>query len=167
MIKYSVFLIIILINVACNQEPKSLPSTDIKTINLTSIRWGADDLQELSHKMVQNILASNKIDFTKDKTYFFGNIRNDTHDQIDLKTLQNKIISALLKSSKFTFIEKDKTRADYIFKGKITSIFKKNTNTKNMFFNFNLTLTNTKTLVIVWSEDIKIRKLYKRSLLSW
>ena len=167
MIKYFLLLITLFLNVACTQNPKPVASSDSKTINLTSIRWGTDDLQELSHKMVQHILASKKIDFSKDKIYFFGDIRNDSHDQIDIKMLKTKITTALIKSTKLQFMQKDKVRVDYFFKGKISSIFKKNNSTKDMFFNFNLTLTNTETSAMVWSEDIEIRKIYKRSLISW
>ncbi|CAA6810552.1 MAG: Unknown protein [uncultured Sulfurovum sp.] len=167
MIKYFLFCILLFVNIACTQESKVLSATDNKTINLTSLRWNADDLQELSHKMVQNILAYKKIDTSKDKTYFLSNIRNDTYDQIDTEMFKNKIISALIKSTKLNFMEKHTDTVDYFFEGKISSILKKNNATKDMFFNFNLTLTNSKTSTVVWSEDIKIRKLYKRPLISW
>ena len=150
----------------CNQEPKPLIRNDSNVINLTSIRWGVNDLEELSKKMVQTVLIAKNIDFSKENRYFFETIRNDTHDQINTDMLQNKITSALIKSSKFTFI-KQKERADYIFKGKISSIFKKNSRSKDMFFSFNLTLINAQTSALIWSEDIEIRKLYKRSLFSW
>jgi PBP1b-binding outer membrane lipoprotein LpoB len=167
MIKYLLFSIILLINIGCNKEPKPLMTKDSKIINLTSIRWGADDLQELSKKMVQRILIAKNIDFLKEKSYGFKSIRNDTHDQIDTDMLQNKITTSLIKSSKFTFVKKESKRADYIFKGKISSIFKKNSTTKDMFFSFNLILINAQTSALLWSEDIEIRKLYKRSLFSW
>jgi len=166
MIKYFLFSIILIMNIACNKEPKPLRK-DSKVINLTSIRWGANDLEELSKKMVQRILLAKNINSSKEKKYFFKSIRNDTHDQIDTNMLQNKITSSLIKSSKFTFIKKEPKRADYIFKGKISSIFKKNHSSKDMFFSFNLTLVNAKTSTLLWSEDIEIRKVYKRSLFSW
>ena len=167
MIKYLFFLIILLLITGCNEEPKPLISKDSNVINLTSIRWGTNDLQELSKKMVQSILMAKNIDFSKEKRYSFETIRNDTHDQIDTNMLQNKITSSLIKSSKFNFIKQEQKRADYIFKGKISSIFKKNSRGKDMFFSFNLTLINTQTSALIWSEDIEIRKLYKRSLFSW
>lgn len=167
MIKYLLFFGLLFLTTACDKEPKPSIYKDSKSMNLTSIRWGKDDLQELSKKMVQSILIAKEIDFSKEKSYSFKSIRNDTHDQIDTKMLQSKITSALVKSSNFSFIEKEQKSADYIFKGKISSIFKKNSTTKDMFFNFNLTLLNAKTSTLLWSEDIKIRKLYKRSLFSW
>ena len=167
MIKYLFLSMILLFIIGCNEEPKPLMSNDSKVINLTSIRWGANDLHELSKKMVQAILLAKNIDFSKKKRYSFDTIRNDTHDQIDTEMLQNQITSSLIKSRKITFIKQEQKMADYIFKGKISSIFKKNSGGKDMFFSFNLTLINAQTSALIWSEDIEIRKLYKRSLFSW
>lgn len=165
--KYLFVPIILVVIVACNKVSPQLMNQD-KTIQLVStIRWGEAELQELSKKMVQSILLSKNISPLKEKTYTFGNIRNDTHDQIDTRRLQNQITQGLIESDKFTFVAKDKVKANYIFRGKVSSIFKKNSGTKDMFFNFNLTLVDTKTSVILWSEDIEIRKLYKRPLISW
>ncbi|HFU75299.1 MAG TPA: hypothetical protein ENK66_03545 [Arcobacter sp.] len=163
MIKYPLLFIILIMNVACNQVSPRLQ--DSKEIYLTTLRWGETELQELSKKMVQNILLSKEIALLKEKTYTFGMIRNDTHDQIDTIRVQSKITQGLLESDKFTFIEKGK--ANYIFQGKISSIFKKNATTKDMFFNFNLALIDTETSIILWSEDIEIRKMYQRPLLAW
>jgi PBP1b-binding outer membrane lipoprotein LpoB len=167
MIKYLFLFSLLFLTTACDKEPKPSIYKDSKTINLTSIRWGKEDLQELSKKMVQSILIAKSIDFSKEKSYHFESIRNDTHDQIDTDMLQDKITTSLIKSSKFTFIKKEQKRTNYIFKGKISSIFKKNSRTKDMFFSFNLTLINAQTSAFLWSEDIEIRKLYKKSLFSW
>ena len=167
MIRFASLLLIGLIFTACQKEPKKEFRKDSKIINLTSIRWGKDDFLELSKRMAQSILKSKKIDFSNTKLYAFDKIRNDTHDHIDTKALQHRIISALSKSKKFTFVQNKKAERDYIFHGKISSIFKKNRNTKDMFFSFNLILVSAKTATIIWSEDIEIRKIYKKPLFAW
>ena len=166
MMRFSLFVLILLLNLGCNKEPQVSRNKDSKVMNLTSIRWSEEDLQELNRRMVQSILSAKNIDFAKEKNYYFGTIRNDTHDQIDTKALRNKITLALHQSSKFNFLEQQE-KEDYLFKGKISSIFKKNSTTKDIFFSFNLTLLNSQTSTVIWSEDIEIRKLYKRSLFSW
>ncbi len=130
-------------------------------INLTTIRWGSDDLQEIAQRVVSDILNSS-IDFTK--TYSFGKIRNDSHDHIDTKHLVNKIMTLLLQSSKIKISENEKHKSKAVFYGKISSIFKKNTNTKDMFFNFNLLLTEVQTSKVVWSTDVEIRKVQTRDI---
>jgi len=167
MIRLTLFILIIFISTACQKEPKKQRYTDSKIMNLTSIRWGKDDFLELSKRMVQSILKSKNIDLSNTKVYAFKNIRNDSHDHIDTNMLQNEILLALSKSNKFTFTKNTKSKEDYLFHGKISSIFKKNTNIKDMFFSFNLTLVNAKTATIIYSEDIEIRKIYKKPLLAW
>jgi len=167
MIKYLVFFIILLLNTACDKSPKPLIHKDSKVIYLNSIRWEEQDFKELSKKMVQNILSSKDIKPTNEKTYVFDKIRNDTYDQINTQMLQKRITSFLIKTTKFRFLERDKSAKAYIFKGKLSSIFKKNSNSKDMFFNFNLMLIHPITLEVIWSHDIEIRKIYKRPIFSW
>ena len=157
-------LFIILLYGGCTNS--STPKiVDTKEIHLTTIRWGSDDLQEITQKVVSAILSSSTIDFSK--TYSFGKIRNDSHDHIDTKLLANKITTALVQSKKIKMVENNNHQNDAVFYGKISSIFKKNSNTKDMFFNFNLSLTDVETTKVVWSEDVEIRKIYKRALFGW
>ena len=167
MIRYFLCFTLLFFNTACNKELNPSVYKESKVVYLNSVHWGVEELQELSKKMVQKILSSKDIEQFYAKEYTFEKIRNDTHDQIDTQTLQNKIISSLIKTTKFKFIEKDKNEQSYIFKGKLSSIFKKSKDAKDMFFSFNLTLLKPKTLEVIWSDDIEIRKIYKRPLFSW
>lgn len=155
---------------------------DSKNIQLTTIRWGANDLQEMSQKMVSSLLSSN-IDLAKNKVYAFGKIRNDTYDQIDTKLLANKTMVGLTKSGKMSFSENLQNRVsnlkkeelslakgygvDRIFYGAISSIFKKNSEGKDIYFKFELWLTNIETRKILWSNTVEIRKEYKREVIGW
>jgi PBP1b-binding outer membrane lipoprotein LpoB len=150
---------------ACH-EPNVPSYQNPNEIQLSSIRWGVNDLQALSKAMVQNILSSDKIGIEKDSIYFFEKIRNDTHDQIDIKSLQNKMIMALVSSKRFHFTDEESTM-NYLFKGKLSSLFTKTKKSKDMFFTFNMTLINPKTADIFWSHDVEVRKIYNRSLLGW
>jgi PBP1b-binding outer membrane lipoprotein LpoB len=167
MIKYLLFFNLLFFHTACNKEAKPSSYQDSKVTYLNSIRWGEEELQELSHKMVQSILGSKNINKSGKKSYIFDEIRNDTHDQIDTKMLQNKIISSLRETTKFKFIEKNKTKESYLFKGKLSSIFKKNKHSKDMFFNFTLMLIDSKSSEVIWSNEIEIRKIYKQPLFGW
>ena len=158
--------LLLILNVGCSHK-KAPINRDSNEAEISTVRWGTEELKEMSRKMVQEILKSPQTNFSKNKTYYFGNIRNDSHDQIDTKALVSKIKTALRESKELTFTENKNSPYDYIFKGKISSIFKKNQQNKDMFFNFNLTLTKSKTSTIVWSHSVEIRKLYKRPLLSW
>ena len=160
------FLVLPLVLLLGCFDPKPKIHQDMDVLELSSIRWEAKDLQALSTRMVQNILDSKKIMVKKEHIYIFEKIRNDTHDQIDTKLLKNKIITALVLSKRFHFSD-ETSKADYFFRGKLSSIFKKNTESKDMFFTFNMTLTDSTTASIVWSHDVEVRKVYKRSLIGF
>ena len=150
-----VFLFIFLIGCSSKLERVERQQTD----ELTTIRWSANDMQEIANKIVKDILASSSI--TKGKTYGFGKIRNDSHDHIDTKQLANKIKTALVQSQKLNISQNKNSE---LFFGKITTIFKKNSNKKDMYFNFNLILKNNLSNKVIWSKTVEIRKIYKKSL---
>lgn len=177
-IVYSFLLLIFL--VGCSH--KSLERIDTKDVQLTTIRWGTNDLQEMSQEMVSSILSSH-IDLSIGKVYAFGKIRNDTYDHIDTQLLANKIMVGLTKSGKMSFSENLQSKVsklkkeelslakgygvDRIFYGKISSFFKKNSKGKDMHFGFELWLTDVETRKILWSHTVEIRKEYKKELIGW
>jgi len=175
---YSFLFIVFLFGCSHNEVNR----LDSKNIQLTTIRWGANDLQEMSQEMVSSVLSSN-IDFAKNRVYAFGKIRNDTYDHIDTKLLANKTMTALSKSGKLVFSENLQSKVskfdkgqvhlakgygvDRIFYGKMSSFFKKNSSGKDMHFAFELWLTDVETRKILWSHKVEIRKEYKRELIGW
>jgi len=175
---YSLALILLLFGCSHNKVNR----LDSKDIHLTTIRWGANDLQEMSQEMVSSVLSSN-IDFFGNKVYAFGKIRNDTYDQIDTKLLANKTMVGLTQSGKMSFSENLQSKVsklgkreialakgygvDRIFYGKISSFFKKNSKGKDMHFGFELWLTDVESRKIIWSHTVEIRKEYKKGLIGW
>jgi len=155
----AIILILSLLFMGCSS--KEIKRVDSQEIEISTVRWSSNDLQEISSKTVMAILSS---DINFSKGYGFGKIRNDSHDHIDTQLLINKIQSALIKSKKVIIRQKNQ---DAIFSGKISSIFKKNQTTKDMFFNFNFSLIDTKTQEIIWSDDVEIRKIFNKALFGW
>jgi len=156
----AVVLVTILLYIGCSTL--KVERTNTKGIYMTTIHWSSDDLQEIAHKIVSDILSSSTIDFSK--TYSFGKIRNDSYDHIDTKQLANKITTALIQSGKVKISKNTNHQSNGIFYGKISSIFKKNSTTKDMFFNFNLSLSDVQTSEVIWSGSVSIRKIYKKAL---
>lgn len=149
----------------CHHQSNTLYK-DSKEIPLTSIRWDSNDLNEIAKKMVQELLNSSIV-FNNEKIYYFANIKNESHDHIDTMALKNKIATTLMKSKECTISTKTSPKMDYLFRGKISSIFKKNSTHKDMFFTLNLILTDTQSSKVIWSHDIEIRKLYERKQFDW
>jgi len=155
------FLFIIIVFIGCN-SPRKIERIDTKENFLITVRWGESDLQLMANRIVSKILSSSTIDFSK--KYSFGKIKNRSHDHIDTKHLADKISMALSQSKKVNIV---KSGSSGIFLGKISSIFKKNDRTKDMFFNFNMILTDTKTGQVLWSHDVEVCKVYKKALFGW
>ena len=155
------FLFIIIVFIGCN-SPRKIERIDTKENFLITVRWGESDLQLMANRIVSKILSSSTIDFSK--KYSFGKIKNRSHDHIDTKHLADKISMALSQSKKVNIV---KSGSSGIFLGKISSIFKKNDRTKDMFFNFNMILTDTKTGQVLWSHDVEVCKAYKKALFGW
>jgi len=159
--KKLIYIVGILLFVGCN-TPAKVNSVDPKENYISTVRWDKNDLQEMANRIATNIISSSTIDFSKN--YSIGEIKNRSHDHVDTKHLADKISMALSQSKKINIV---KSGSSGIFLGKISSIFKKNGRTKDMFFNFNMTLTDTKTGQVLWSHDIEVRKIYKKALFGW
>jgi len=97
---------------------KSVDRINTKDMQLTTIRWGANDLQEMAVEMASSVLSS-QIDFSKNRVYAFGKIRNDTYDHIDTKLLANKTMTALSKSGKLVFSENLQSKVSKFDKGEV------------------------------------------------
>jgi len=174
------FLFFLFLLLGCSNN--NISRVDSKNIQLTTIRWGANDLQEMAQEMVSSVLSSN-INFSKNRVYAFGKIRNDTYDHINTKTLANKTMAGLTKSGKMSFSDNLQSKVsklkkeevslakgygvDRIFFGKISSFYKKNSKGKDIHFGFELWLTDVGSFASIWSHTVEIRKEYKKELIGW
>ena len=161
-IKKTIILLSLALLMGCTS--KETQRINPKKSHLTTIRWGANDLQEMANEMVSNILSSN-IDFSKN--YSIGKIKNSSHDHINSKLLGNKISTTLIQSKKVHIVQEKSGKDNAVFFGKISSILKKNDRTKDMFFNFNLTLIDKSSSKVIWTHDVPIRKIQKKALFGW
>ena len=111
-------------------------------------------------------------------------LRNDTSEHIDTKSITDKIRTSLIKSGKVRFSALDmqsdlmgqyklqgtmadtataktagkQTGAKYILGGNISSIVKQNGRVKDVYYKITLQATDIESAVIVWADDVEIRK---------
>jgi len=111
-------------------------------------------------------------------------LRNDTSEHIDTKSITDKIRTSLVKTGKVRFsalemqgelMEQYKlqgamadsatqkaagrqTGSKYILGGNISSIVKQNGSRKDVYYKITLQATDIETAVIVWADDVEIRK---------
>jgi hypothetical protein len=117
-------------------------------------------------------------------------LRNDTSEHIDTKSITDKIRTSLIKSGKVRFSALDmqgdlanqyklqgtmadtatqksagkQTGSKYILGGNISSIVKVNGRTKDVYYKITLQATDIESAVIVWADEVEIRKDQVRRL---
>lgn len=123
---------------------------------------------------------------------FVDRIRNKTTEHIDTESITDTITTRLLRSGKFRFVDMSKVEAvrkqlefqhgsgmvnpetavrtgrqigaEYMLYGNLSSIVKKKSGTKDVYYKFTLKLMNLENGLIEWSDEKEIRKTRKRSL---
>ena len=117
-------------------------------------------------------------------------LRNDTSEHIDTKSITDKIRTSLIKSGKVRFSALDmqsdlasqyqlqgtmadtatakaagrQTGARYILGGNISSIVKQTSKVKDVYYKITLQATDIESAVIVWADEVEIRKDQVRRL---
>lgn len=117
---------------------------------------------------------------------FVDRIKNKTTEHIDLESVTDSIQAKLINSGKFRFVDMtaveqvkrqldyqqtsglvDKSKAvavgkqigaEYMLYGNMSSIVKKNSKTKDVYYKFTLKLLHLETGILEWSSEKEIRK---------
>lgn len=183
------FILVFILTGCLNSSASGVSRVDSKISHLTTVRWGADELQEMAKEMTESFLVSDVLATSEKSVFSFLKIKNSTYDHIDTNSLAEMIKAGLQKSDRVLIVDVDKRNMlhqyenektlDNIYKsaeklsingffiGEISAIYQKNDITKDMFFKFTLSLMDIESAEIVWSDEVEIRKLRKKALLSW
>jgi uncharacterized protein (TIGR02722 family) len=126
---------------------------------------------------------------------FVDKIKNKTTEHIDTESVTDTISSRLLRSGKFRFVDMTKVAAvkkqldyqnesgmvdpaaatqmgkqigaEYMLYGNLSSIVKRNSDMKDVYYKFTLKLMNLKTGILEWSDEKEIRKTKEKSLFGF
>ena len=159
---------------------------DPKSINDTSLGFGAQDLHIVVEKMVSSMLKHQLFDGTP--VIDIKDIENRTDEHIDTKAITDSIRTMVIKSNRARFVDSsmrpilidelnyqnsnkymDKTKSKqigkhisqgYILDGAITAIKQRNNNQISYFYKVVLQLHNIETASIDWIDEQEIRKVY-------
>jgi hypothetical protein len=155
-------------------------STDLQTI--------ADKM--VASLLASNRLEPDPADPGQAPLVSVARLRNDTSEHIDTKSITDKIRTSLIKSGKVRFSALDmqsdlmgqyklqgtmadtataktagkQTGAKYLLGGNISSIVKQNGRVKDVYYKITLQATDIESAVIVWADDVEIRKDQVRRL---
>lgn len=164
---------------------------DSKAVETVTNEFGSTDLQTIAESMTRSMLQSAVIVGGNRPVVTIAEVRNKTSEYIDTRSITDSIRAQMLKSGAVRFAldtnamqnqvdelkrqndtglyAKGKTKsigkmqgADFRLEGNITSIVKKSSDLKDVFYKFSLMLVNNETGLIEWADEKEIRKTSRR-----
>lgn len=164
---------------------------DINEDRLLDDQFNESDMRKISETMVESLSQSRVISSVrKPPVVLVTLVKNKTAEHIDMKSMTDKIRTALIKSGKFRFTEKEvreelageveyqeesgyvdattarkkgkQIGADYFLTGEITTRIQEVGKKKYIYYKANFNLVNIDTGIIDWSDEKELRKFYQK-----
>lgn len=164
---------------------------DAKAVEAVTNEFGSTDLQAIAETMTKSLLQSPALSEAKKRPLItMSEVKNKTSEYIDTKAITDTIRTQLTKSGLVKFAvdisemqnqtdelnrqnsglyKKNSAKkvgqmagADFRLDGSITSIVKKSSSLKDVYYKFNLNLVDVESGVLEWSDEKEIRKTSKR-----
>lgn len=157
---------------------------------LRSDKFVEADLQLIAEKLTTSLLADEIMDSNaKRPIVLMSQIGNDTDEHIDMKSLSDKMRTILFKSKKMQLINeglrpavkgeieyeegdfvdpstaKKRGRqigADYLISGAISTIKQPVGRQEIVYYKATLELTNLSTNIIAWTDELEIKKKFRK-----
>lgn len=159
-----------------------------------STDFGSADLQQVAATMVDSLLAFPpvaEITATRRPVISVDRVKNKSMQHIDMEAVTDSIRAKLIKSGKFTFVDRTTEAAvleelkyqqnsgmidpekavemgkqygaEYILAGNFAEIEQRGDDVRDVYYKFTLNLKNLRTGLLEWSDEKEIRKVWKRS----
>ncbi|MBX6393199.1 MAG: penicillin-binding protein activator LpoB [Burkholderiales bacterium] len=165
---------------------------DAKAVETVTNEFGSTDLQMMAEAMTRSMLQSRVITRAKERPLItVADVKNKTGEYIDTRAITNSIRTQLLKSGDVRFVtdiadmkaqtdelarqnqsglyKKSTTAkmgrmvgAQYRLEGEITSIVKRTSDIKDVYYKLSMILTDIESGTIEWAEEKDIRKTSRR-----
>lgn len=162
---------------------------DAKATEGITNEFGSTDLQTIAESMTRSLIQHPAL--RNRPLVTIAEVKNKTSEYIDTRNITDTIRTQLLKSGKVRFAvdvaamgnqteelirqnqtgmyQRSKAKkigkmegADYRLEGNITSIVKRNSSLKDVYYKFSLVLVNVESGVIEWADEKDIRKTSSR-----
>jgi len=196
MIKWISFSLSFLLLAACGTSVKRIDADE--TVDLSGA-WNDTDSRMVADEMIQDALSrpwiSNYVNTTgKTPTVIVGDVRNLSHEHINVKTFVADMERALVNSGDVEFVASSKERgqirderidqdlnatessrnaagqeagADFMLIGQINTIIDADSNEQVRYYQVDLTMVSMKDNRKVWLGQKKIKKFVKNSKLRY
>lgn len=165
---------------------------DAKAVETVTTDLGSTDIQMASEKMTQGLIQTPEIQtlIKKRELLMASPVQNKTSEYFDTKLITDTVLTQLQKNGVRYTIEADNMQnqtdelrrqnqsglydkkksvkmgkmqgAKYRLDGSVSSIVKKTSDLKDVYYKINLRLIEIETGVVEWSDEKEIRKSAKR-----
>jgi hypothetical protein len=185
---------------ACVHGPRAYTRgtyEDPNTIEMLSDRFNENDLQLIAKKMAESLANSprfSQVDPQKPPIVLVGKLKNSTSEHIDMRSLGDKIQTALAQTGRFALVDQQarwdiaeeydyqqsgyvdpnqakgpgqQVSVDFIMTGDLASIIQEVGNDKLVYYKMTAKLNNVRTGLIEWTDEKQIRKKFERRTVSW
>jgi penicillin-binding protein activator len=162
---------------------------DPTRVELLDDKFNEADMQQMSETIVKSMVACPDLSADKRPTVIVDLVKNNTEEHIDMKSLTDKISTALIKSRRVKFIDKDargtldeeyryneagnvakekqkkrgkQTGADYLMRGAMATNIQQVGNDKFIYYKLTMNLVNLESSEIDCTEEKEVRKKYRK-----
>lgn len=168
--------------------------SDPEEVILLDDKFNENDMQLMANTMVNSLIEYEQIKNSSDRPIIMvGKVRNRTSEHVDMKALTDKIRTALIRSGKFQFSDKDareelaeeyeyqnsgfvnsetaKSRGnqasvDFIITGDLSSNVQQVGKDKVVYYKLNVNLVDVEKNIITWADEREVRKKYRKRNIS-
>jgi uncharacterized protein (TIGR02722 family) len=172
---------------------------DPNTIEMLSDRFNENDLQLIAKKMAESLahsprFAQAQADAQRLPIVLVGKLKNSTSEHIDMRSLGDKIQTALAQTGKFALVDQQarfdlaeeyeyqqsgyvnpneakapgqQVSVDFIITGDLASIIQEVGNDKLVYYKMTAKLNNVRTGLIEWTDEKQIRKKFEKRTVGW
>jgi uncharacterized protein (TIGR02722 family) len=163
---------------------------DPTQVNLLDDKFNEADMQQMADSVIKSLVACPYVaNAQKPPVVIVDKVQNRTEDHIDMQSLTDMVRTALIKSGKVRFIDKqargtldeeyqynasgavsgptakkrgNQIGADYILNGEIATNVQQVGDDKLVYYKITVNMTNVDTSTIDCVQDYQLRKQFKR-----
>jgi hypothetical protein len=192
MLKLSAMALLALVLASCGSKQFTQGKyDDLSEDRLLDDKFNESDMRQIAESMVDSLIKSRLVaENPRPPVVLVTLVKNRAAENIDMKSMTDKIRTALIKSGKFRFTEKESREeiageteyqnesgyvdastarkkgrqigAQYFLTGEITDRVQEVGNKKYVYYKATFNLVNIDTGIIDWTDEKEIRKFYKK-----
>ncbi|WP_342375661.1 penicillin-binding protein activator LpoB [Myxococcus stipitatus] len=171
---------------------------DPNEIEMLSDQFNENDLQLIAKKMAESLANSPRFSTPRPDgslpIVLVGKLKNSTSEHIDMRSLGDKIQTALAQTGRFAMVDQaarqdiaeeyeyqqsgyvdaktakgpgGQVSVDFLMSGDLASIIQEVGRDKLVYYKMTAKLSNVRTGLIEWTDEKQIRKKFEKRGVSW